>query len=91
MDPTVQKTIDHYRAISKEMMDRVVATQIKVVKSVPFAKYESGSVPGLMYNVKRTGDNLTCNCPGYVYRRKCKHTGMAESLIKKTIAGKLEF
>ena len=78
MDPTTQKIIDHYRAISKEMMDRVAATQIKVVPPRLIATYESGSVPGLMYTVKKTGDNLTCNCPGYVYRRKSKHTKMAE-------------
>ena len=73
MDPTVQKIIDHYRAISKEMMDRVATTQIKVVMPEFVAKYESGSVPGLMYSVYKSGDNLTCNCPGFVYRRKCKH------------------
>ena len=78
MDPLTQKIIDHYRAISKRMMDRVAATQIKVVPPRLVATYESGSVPGLMYNVKQTGDTLTCNCPGYVYRRKCKHTKMAE-------------
>ena len=73
MDPTVQKIIDHYRAISKEMMDRVATTQIKVVMPEFVAKYESGSVPGLMYTVNKSGNNLTCNCPGFVYRRKCKH------------------
>ena len=78
MDPSTQKIIDHYRAISKRMMDRVAATQIKVVPPRLVATYESGSVPGLMYNVKQTGDTLTCNCPGYVYRRKCKHIGMAK-------------
>jgi len=78
MDPSTQKIIDHYRSISKKMMDRVAATQIKVVPPKLIATYESGSVPGLMYNVKQTGDTLTCNCPGYVYRRKCKHIGMAE-------------
>ena len=78
MDPSTQKIIDHYRSISKQMMDRVAATQIKVVPPKLIATYESGSVPGLMYNVKQTGDTLTCNCPGYVYRRKCKHIGMAE-------------
>ena len=78
MDPTTQKIIDHYRSISKQMMDRVAATQIKVVPPVVVATYESRSVPGLMYNVKRTGDNLTCNCPGYVYRRTCRHTNTAK-------------
>ncbi|SVE19525.1 uncharacterized protein METZ01_LOCUS472379 [marine metagenome] len=60
------------------MMDRVAATQIKVVPPRLIATYESGSVPGLMYTVKKIGDNLTCNCPGYVYRRKCKHVKIAE-------------
>ena len=74
MDPVAEKILKHYRSISKQMMDRVAATQIKVVPPRLIATYESESVPGLMYTVKRTGDNLTCNCPGYVYRRKCKHT-----------------
>jgi len=74
MDPVAEKILKHYRSISKQMMDRVAATQIKVVPPRLVATYESGSVPGLMYSVMKTGDNLTCNCPGYVYRRKCKHT-----------------
>ena len=81
MDPSVQKIIDRYRAISKKMMDRVAATQFKVAPPSPprlIATYESGSVPGLMYNVIMTGDSIICNCPGYAYRRKCKHVKMAE-------------
>ena len=78
MDPSTQKIIDHYRSISKKMMDRVAATQIKVVPPRLIATYESGSVPGLMYNVIMTGDSIICNCPGYAYRRKCKHVKMAE-------------
>ena len=74
MDPSTQKIIDHYRSISKQMMDRVAATQIKVVPPELVATYESGSMQGLMYKVyKDWKDNLTCNCPGFVYRRKCKH------------------
>ena len=79
MDPTVQKTIDHYRAISKKMMDRVAATQVKVVPLELVGTYESGSVQGLMYKVyKDWKNNLTCNCPGFVFRRKCKHTTSPE-------------
>ena len=74
MDPTTQKIIDHYRAISKKMMDNVAASQVNVVPPDLVATYESGSVQGLMYKVyKDWKDNLTCNCPGFVYRRKCKH------------------
>lgn len=74
MDPTTQKIIDHYRAISKKMMDNVAASQVNVVPPELVATYESGSVQGLMYKVyKDWKDNLTCNCPGFVYRRKCKH------------------
>lgn len=74
MDPTTQKIIDHYRAISKKMMDNVAASQVKIVPPELVATYESGSVQGLMYKVyKDWKDNLTCNCPGFVYRRKCKH------------------
>ena len=74
MDPTTQKIIDHYRAISKKMMDNVAASQVNVVPPELVATYESGSVQGLMYKVyKDWKDNLPCNCPGFVYRRKCKH------------------
>ena len=58
-DPSVQKIIDEYRSLSKKMMDRVAASQVKVVPPKLVAKYESGSVPGLMYSVKKTGAKLT--------------------------------
>ena len=64
-------------------MDNVAASQgdllfavgqAKVIPPELVATYESGSVQGLMYKVyKDWKDNLTCNCPGFVYRRKCKH------------------
>ena len=74
-DLSVQKIINHYRSISKEMMDRVATTQVKVVPPELVAKHESGSVPGLIYNVHKNWNNeLTCTCPGFVYRRKCRHT-----------------
>ena len=79
MDPIAQKIIDHYRTISKEMMDRVAKSQVKVVPLKLVATYESGSVQGLMYKVYKDWKNsLTCNCPGFVYRRKCKHTTSPE-------------
>ena len=80
-DPSVQKIIDEYRSLSKKMMDRVAATQIKVVPPKLVAKYESGSMPGLMYSVKKTGDKLTCTCPGFVYRHRCKHITSCEQEI----------
>ena len=81
IDPSVQKIIDKYQAISRKMMDQVATSQVKVVPPKLVAKYESGSVPGLMYSVKKTGDNLTCNCPGFVYRRRCKHITSCEQEI----------
>jgi hypothetical protein len=81
IDPSVQKIIDKYQAISRKMMDQVTTNQVKVVLPKLVAKYESGSVPGLMYSVKKTGDNLTCNCPGFVYRRRCKHITSCEQEI----------
>jgi hypothetical protein len=81
IDPSVQKIIDKYQAISRKMMEQVAVSQIKVVPPKLVATYESGSVPGLMYSVKKTGDNLTCNCPGFVYRRKCKHITLCEQEI----------
>tara|TARA_B100001079_G_C15896565_1_gene291824 strand:+ start:139 stop:396 length:258 start_codon:yes stop_codon:yes gene_type:complete len=81
-DPSVQKIIDKYQSISKKMMDRVAASQVKVVPPKLVAKYESGSAPGLMYSVHLDrSDKLTCTCPGFVYRRRCRHITSCEQEI----------
>jgi hypothetical protein len=44
-----------------------------IVREV-LGRYESKSAPGVMYMVERIGNKIVCNCPGYVYRQRCKHT-----------------
>ena len=29
---------------------------------------------GNRYTVKKVGDRFTCSCPGFAFRKKCKHT-----------------
>jgi|14_taG_2_1085336.scaffolds.fasta_scaffold06139_8 hypothetical protein len=36
-------------------------------------RYESKSASGVTYMVERMGNKIVCNCPGYVYRQRCKH------------------
>lgn len=40
-------------------------------------KIES-STPGTFYEVTINNDTYTCNCVGFTYRRKCKHTEQAK-------------
>ena len=37
-------------------------------------RYESKSAPGVVYAVEKVGSSIVCNCPGYVYRKRCRHT-----------------
>lgn len=38
-----------------------------------------------IYNVKNTGGVITCTCPGYSFRRKCKHVAQIQiELVKIT-------
>lgn len=35
---------------------------------------------GKIYTVRKRGNVLTCDCPGYTFRRTCKHVKMFEEL-----------
>jgi len=37
------------------------------------AKHKSKSDPGVVYIVQRIGSSIICNCPGYVFRKRCRH------------------
>ena len=33
----------------------------------------SASQPGVTYTIHRTANGLVCDCPGFRYRKTCKH------------------
>lgn len=37
-----------------------------------------GSKPGTKYTVTKQGNKVTCSCPGYGFRRTCKHVAIAK-------------
>ena len=44
------------------------------VKSMLLGTFESSSSKGLLYKVYSQGESiLVCNCPGFTFRRNCKH------------------
>jgi hypothetical protein len=50
---------------------KVEANQVKVVIG-------SG---GVAYSVSKEGGKLSCNCPGFTFRKKCKHTDNFDTLV----------
>lgn len=32
-----------------------------------------GSKPGVTYTVLKTGNKITCTCPGFTFKKSCKH------------------
>ena len=80
MDPLTQKTdLQIWANKMVAAYDRVLLEEFKNHKPIVIFRPRSKSDPGVKYMVKQWPDGrLECNCPGYVYRRKCKHTKMAE-------------
>lgn len=38
------------------------------------AVIKSSSNPNVSYKIKAYAGKITCDCPGYQFRKKCKHT-----------------
>jgi len=48
------------------------------------AKYQSARDPTRIYAVKRDAHGkLSCNCPGWIYRRTCKHVADAGKSLRE--------
>lgn len=52
-----------------------------------YATYESRSSPGKRYNVVVNASNVPvgCNCPGWVYNKRCWHMERTRHLILKKL------
>jgi len=72
-DPFESESILKLRTWAKEQAALVAASQIKIEKPVVVGKFKSSSVKKLSYTVFKINNNLQCNCPGFTYRKRCKH------------------
>lgn len=45
----------------------------KVQQATVIARFRSVSSPTILYSVTKKGDYVECNCPGYTFKRRCKH------------------
>ena len=39
----------------------------------PVYEFKSKSDPAIIYKVYNTGSSWICNCPGFTFRRNCRH------------------
>jgi len=39
-----------------------------------FGRFQSKSSPTVVYTVEKLGNSMICNCPGFIFRKSCKHT-----------------
>ena len=71
MDPTLEKVLKKYQAISKNMMD--LADIKPPIPLPPIKTYKIQGSGNNIYTISKRGSTVDCSCPGFVYRRKCKH------------------
>ena len=61
--------------IDLQFLDGSTAKKVSVDSEVK-TLVVAGSKPGVTYTVTKIGGKKTCNCPGFTFRKKCKHTDM---------------
>ena len=63
-----------YRVIMKRNMHSINGHPVNFVIVKDEVRKVKGST-GVEYTVTTSGGTTSCNCPGFTFRRKCKHTG----------------
>ena len=58
-----------------EMLDGSTAATTTVDNDMKTLVVE-GSKPGVTYTVTKVGGQTSCSCPGWQFRKTCKHCGM---------------
>ena len=58
-----------------EMLDGTVAATVDVDNEVKTLVVQ-GSKPGVTYTVTKVGNTVRCSCPGFQFRKACRHTAM---------------
>ena len=67
------ETVEALQAWANECVRRELKDR-KKFKPIRAARFPSTSTRGTFYDVIRWNGRLTCSCPGFQYRNKCKHT-----------------
>ena len=67
--------IDKLRQWANDCVERERASRKVRIKSPVqvIARFMSTTMPGVSYNLTKWHDKFTCSCPGFQYRRMCKH------------------
>ena len=58
-----------------EYLDGSTAAKVDVDNEIQ-VKQVPGSKPGVFYTVTKVGSKVTCSCPGFGFRKKCRHCEM---------------
>jgi hypothetical protein len=67
-------TILELRRWANERVRSYDSQALKTVQhAMIIARFRSVSAPSILYSVTKRGDHLECNCPGYTYKRRCRH------------------
>ena len=93
LNPTVINTVDGTFAVSgSNWVDVPVGTKLKDIKWVNTSPKVKKSKPMSWkvkdYIVSFTGSFYSCNCLGYTYRRKCKHTNFINESFRNKYKGR---
>ena len=68
--------IEALRAYANSCVAEYEKNKPASVLSTRMGKFQSATDPSVYYIVLESVGRLTCNCPGFTYRRKCKHLDM---------------
>ena len=53
--------------------DELERKKFRPMKPIRVARFRSTTSPGISYDMIRWNGRLTCSCPGFQFRNKCKH------------------
>ena len=69
------ETVEALQAWANECVRRDEADRkkLKRIKPIRAVRFPSTSTRGISYDVIRWNGRVTCSCPGFQYRSKCKH------------------
>ena len=62
------------RAFAQSCVERYELNKPKPVVRELLGSFRSSSSKGVVYKVYSQGKIINCSCPGYTYRKQCKHT-----------------
>ena len=76
MDMILERILKESQEWSRKQMALVEASSRHPTPLPPLKTYKIQGSGNNIYTLSVRGTQKTCSCPGFVYRRKCKHTWM---------------